>query len=221
MRARGAARWLAVFLLFGLAAACASSNALAAAKGATVTFRKIFKNSTPEFVEIKVDEAGSGTYDIRQLSDDANPEAFQVGEALARRILDLSAKLRNFDGVNLESRHRIANLGDKTFRYDNGAESHMVTFNYTVDETAVQLLDAFEGLSRQLGDASDLQHALRYDRLGVNDAILQVEKDLDAKLLPEPERLLPLLQQVSADQRVIEMARRRANSLAARIQNPR
>jgi hypothetical protein len=216
MRVRTAIRTIAILVLLGTAA---SAYAPAyAASGATITFRKVFKSSFPEFVEIKIDETGSGTYDIRQLSDDASTDPFQVGAPLAQRIFELAAKLHNFDGVNLESRHRIANLGEKTFRYDRGTESHTVTFNYTLDDSGSQLLDAFEGIARQLSDASDLQHALKFDRLGVNDALLQIQKDLDAKLLPEPERLLPLLAQVSADQRVIDMARRRASDLAIRIQ---
>jgi hypothetical protein len=229
MCARSIVRNLTLFAALGLAAtAFVSANAAAspaaqdaaavpAITGPAITFRKVFKSSSPEFVEIKVDQAGSGTYDIRQLSDDASTEPFQVSSPLAHRIFDLAAKLHNFDGVSLESRHRIANLGEKTFRYSNLTESHEATFNYTVDDTASQLMDIFEGLTRQLTDAADLQHALHYDRLGVNDAILQIEKDFDAKLLPEPERLAPLLTQVSADQRVIDMARRRASDLAARI----
>jgi hypothetical protein len=211
---------MAAAAAFAPPASAGQSTGQSAGTSPTVIFRKVFKSSSPEFVEIKLDQTGLGTYDIRQLSDDASPEAFQVGAPLAHRIFDLAGKLQNFDGVNLESRHRIANLGEKTFRYENGPESHAVTFNYTVDETASQLLDVFEGLTRQLSDASDLQHALRFDRLGVNDVILQIEKDFDAKMLPEPERLLPLLAQVSADQRIIDMARRRAGDLAARIQPP-
>jgi len=184
---------------------------------ATLTFRRVFKSSSPEFVEIKVSDAGNGTYDIRQLSDEADPEPFQLGTPLAHRIFELAAKLHNFDGINLEISHRIANLGQKTFQYDRGSESHSATFNYTTDESASQLLQIFDGLLRQLSDASDLQHAMKYDRLGVNDVLSQVEKDLDAKVLPEPERLLPILAQVSADQRIIDMARTRARALSSRI----
>jgi hypothetical protein len=184
---------------------------------ATVTFRRVFKSSFPEFVEIKVSEAGEGTYDIRQLSDEADPEPFQVGAALSHRIFELAAKLHNFDGVNLEINHRIANLGQKTLQYDHGSESHAVTFNYTTDDSASQLQQIFDGLVRQVTDASDLQHAIKYDRLGVNDVLSQIEKDLDAKVLPEPERLVPILAQAAADQHIIDMARTRARSLSARI----
>jgi len=186
---------------------------------ATVTFRKVFKSSYPEFVEIKVGEAGSGTYDIRQLSDDASPQPMKLDPSLAHKIFDLAAKLHNFDGIDLEMHRRIANLGEKTFQYDRGAETHSVTFNYTTDHSAGQLLDIFEGLSRQLTDLSDLVRTMRYDRLGVNDVLVQIEKDYDRKVLPEPEALLPSLDQLAADTHYMEIARERARKLASRIRS--
>lgn len=187
--------------------------------GATITFRKIFKSSYPEFVEIKVADSGSGTYDIRQLNDDANPQPMKVDPALVQKIFDLSAKLHDFNGVDLEMHRRIANLGEKTFRYDRGAESHSVTFNYTLDRSAAALLDIFEGLSRQQTDLSDLVRTMRYDRLGVNDVLLQIQKDYDRKLLPEPQQLLASLDQLAADTHFIDIARDRARTLAARIRS--
>lgn len=184
---------------------------------ATVIFRKVFKTSFPEFVEIKVEENGSGTYDIRQLDDDANPQPFQVGAPLVQKIFDLTSKLHNFQGVDLEVHRRLANLGEKTFRYEKGSESHETAFNYTLDTNAAQLLVVFEGLSRQEIDLSDLQRTMRYDRLGVNDIVLQVQADYDNKQLPEPERFLPLLDQLAADQKFIDLARDRARMLAGRI----
>jgi len=184
---------------------------------ATITFRKTFKSSYPEFVEIKVNEAGSGTYDIRQLNEDPSPQPLEIGPPLAQKIFGLAGKLHNFDGVDLEVHHKIASLGEKTFRYERGAEMHTVTFNYTVDESANQLLGVFQSLVRQETDLSDLQRTLRFDRLGVNDVVIHVEADYDAKMLPEPERFLATLDQVVTDQRIVDIARQRARALAGRI----
>jgi hypothetical protein len=185
--------------------------------GATITFRKIFKSSYPEFVEIKLNDSGSGTFDIRQLDDAANPQPFDVSAPLVQKIFGLAAKLHDFDGVDLEVHRRIANLGQKTFRYEKGAEAHEVTFNYTLDNSAAALLEIFEGLSRQEQDLSDLVRTMRYDRLGVNDVLIQTETDLGDKILPEPERLLPALDQAAADEKIVNIARDRARALAVRI----
>ncbi|MGC1968772.1 MAG: hypothetical protein WA673_20090 [Candidatus Acidiferrales bacterium] len=197
----------------------AASYTAVPAGGAQIIYRKIFKTSYPEFVEIKINESGSGTYDIRQLDEDANPQPFEIGAPLAERIFSLAAKLHNFQGVDLDVHRRLANLGEKTFEYENGAEKHETKFNYTLDEPASQLVNIFEGLARQTSDISDLARTMRYDRLGVNDVLLQIESDLNNKQIPEPERLLPILDQLAGDDKLLEIARQRARTLAGHIRS--
>jgi hypothetical protein len=208
------------WILAGTACArTAAAGPAAPAADATVTFRKIFKSSYPEYVEIKVSDSGSGTFDIRQLSEDSNPRSLHLDAPLVQTIFNLAAKLHNFDGVELETHRRIANLGEKTFGYDRAGESHSVTFNYTLNRDALQLLTIFEGLARQQTDLSDLERTMRYDPLGVNDVLMQVQKDLDNKLVPEPTQFLPLLDRLAADQHFIDIARDRARKLAAGIRS--
>jgi len=208
-----------VAFIFGALCLFTCAHAHADGPAATLTFRKIFKSSYPEFVEIKVTESGAGTFDIRQLEDDANPQPFVIGAPLAHDLFALAAKLHNFDGISLDVHRRIANLGQKTFRYEKGTESHEVTFNYTMDPAAAQLLALFENISSQQRDLADLQHAMRFDRLGVNDALIQIESDYNSKQLPEPERFLPSLDQVASNEQLINIARDRARSLASRIRS--
>ncbi len=200
-----------------------ASSALAAvpADGPTIVYRKVFKSSYPEYVQIKVSQNGTATYDIRQLDDESDPVAFEINPPLVQRIFDLASKLHNFQGVDLDIHRRIANLGEKTFQYTKGSEIHEVKFNYTLDESATQLLNIFEGLGRQESDLSNLQRVMRYDHLGVNDALVQIETDYNNKIFPEPERLLGALDQVSADDKFIDIARQRARALASRIRNSR
>jgi hypothetical protein len=190
---------------------------LQAAGGATVTYRRVFKGSNPEFIEIKLPEEGHATYDIRQLSDEADPQSFEVGPAVRAKIFELTTALHNFDGVDLDVHRRIADLGEKRFRYEKGGELHETHFNYTLNRTASQLALIFEGLAQQQEDLMMLEQKLKYDRLGVNDALRQFENDLGQRTLPEPERLLSVLDRIAADSRLIEVARQRARALAERI----
>src|SRR5713101_6832957 len=211
---RGIVFAMAAALLLALSAIAVAASP---SDSPTVTFRKIFKSSYPEFVEIKITQRGTGTYDIRQLDDEASPAPFEIGAPLTQRIFELTAKLRNFQGLDLDVHRRIANLGEKTFRYEKAGETHEVKFNYTLDDSATQLLNIFEGLTRQESDLSNLERAMRYDRLGVNDAVRQVEAAYNQKLLPEPDRLLLPLLRVAADRAFVDIARQRARALATRI----
>lgn len=200
-------------LLFALAAP------LVAANGARISYRRVFKSSYPEFIEIRVSENGSCTYDIRQLDEDPDPKLGEVSAPLRAKIFELAAQLRNFHGIELDVRRRIANLGQKTFRYEGNGQMHEVSFNYTLDSHANQLMQIFEGLARQQEHLVKLQRRMKYDRLGVNDALMHLESDLNRRNLPEPQRLLPTLEQIANDPRVVEIARQRARTLAQRIRS--
>ena len=205
-------------LLFALVS---FSTANAAPGTATITYRRVFKGSTPEFTEIKVTEQGKCTFDLRQLDEDADAEPFEVGAPVRQKIFELAGDLKNFAIPSLDIQKKIANLGEKTFRYERDSEVHETTFNYTLDATANQLMQIFEGLARQQGDLVQLQRRIKYDRLGVNDALLQFESDMDHRLLPEPERLLPVLDQIDQDSRFMQISRTKARALAERIRNSR
>ncbi|HJY86097.1 MAG TPA: hypothetical protein VKE24_04595 [Candidatus Acidoferrales bacterium] len=191
------------------------------AEEATIIYRRVFKASNPEFIEIKVGEKGTATFDIRQLEDPPGAQPFEMGPALRAKIFELAGQLNDFRNLQLDIRRRIANLGEKTFRYERGAEAHEARFNYTLNSTANQLVQIFEGLARQQEHLVLLQRRMRYDRLGINEALLQLESDLNRKLLPEPERLLPVLEQIANDSRFVDIARQRARALAERTRNPR
>jgi len=47
--------------------------------------------------------------------------------------------------------------------------------------------------------------------------LLQFESDLNRGLMPEPQRLIPLLDQISSDTKFVDIARQRARTLADRI----
>jgi hypothetical protein len=188
--------------------------------GAALTYRKVFKGSSPEFLEIRVSLSGC-TYDIRPLSEAADPQPFEVSAELVQRMFSLAAQLHNFRDAHLDIRKRIANLGEKTFRYERGNETYETRFNYTTHPAANELMQLFEGLGRQQDHLQTLTHRMRFDRLGVNSALLNFEADFDRKIIPEPERLLPALEQLAADPRFVEIARQRARGLIGRIKAAR
>jgi hypothetical protein len=184
------------------------------------TYRRVFKSSVPEFIEIRVQENSSvATYEIRQLDEDAGATPFEIGPALRGKIFQLVAELHYFKGLDLDVHRKIANLGEKTFRWDSGADTSEVKFNYTLNTAATQLLQICEGFARQQELIDLLQRRIKYDRLGVNDALLQFENDFSKSELPEPERALPLLDQIAGDPRFVEIARQRSRALAERIRH--
>jgi hypothetical protein len=209
------------FVVAGACAAPAAKGAMrsaTASAGAKMTFRRVFKSSAPEFIEISVrEDSDDASYEIRQLDDDPGAAKFQVSSALRAKMFTLAQQLNRFQGQDLDVHRKIANLGEKTFRWEQASETHEVKFNYTLNSSASQLLQIFEGLARQQELLMLLERRMKYDRLGINDALLQFEIELNRKLLPEPERALPTLDQIAGDARFVEIGRQRARNLAERI----
>jgi hypothetical protein len=190
------------------------------ADSAKLSFRRVFKSSSPEFIEIVVPEdTHPAMYEIRQLDEDPGASPFEISAGLRAHMFELAGKLNNFQAQDLDVHRKIANLGEKTFRWEKGAERHEVKFNYTLNSAATQLLQIFEGLARQQEHVMLLTRRMRYDRLGINDALLQFETDLNHKLLPEPQCALPMLDQIGNDARFVDIARQRARTLAERIRH--
>ncbi len=207
-------------ILLAAAPLFAPTGAAYPAQASKITFRRIFKGSAPEFIEISVrDDSNAGTFEIRQLDEDAGSSPFEVSEGLRTKIFGLAADLNRFQGQDLDVHRKIANLGEKTLRWEQGTVSHETKFNYTLNQSANQLLQIFEGLARQQEHFALLSRRMRYDRLGINDALLQFESDLNRGLMPEPQRLIPLLDQISADTKFVDIARQRARTLADRIRH--
>jgi len=197
-----------------------SLSPIASAQAAKITFRRVFSGSTPEFIEIAVrEDSDVATFEIRQLEEDAGSAPFQVSSTLRAKMFGYAAELRHFQGQDLDVHRKIAYLGEKTFRWEQGSQKFETKFNYTLNPAATQLLQIFEGLARQQEHFVTLSRRMKYDRLGINDALLQFETDFNRGLLPEPTRLLPVLDQISSDSKFVEIARQRARTLADRIRH--
>jgi hypothetical protein len=206
--------------LFLLCVTSFSAASAANPAGNWFTYRRVFKSSVPEFIEIRIQEnSDAATFEIRQLDEDAGASPFVIGPSLRTRIFQLVSELHQFKGLDLDVHRKIANLGEKTFRWDAGTLTNQVKFNYTLNTAATQLLQICEGLARQQELIELLQRRIKYDRLGVNDALLQFENDLSKGVLPEPERALPLLDQIAGDSRFVEIARQRSRALAERLRH--
>jgi hypothetical protein len=191
---------------------------LSAADLPKLTYSKSFPGSQPAYLAITVDKEGSSTY--QEAPDDDNPLAFKLSPQDTEALFAKAEKLGRFTRP-LESGLKVARLGDKTFRYENGAEKHEVKFNYSVDPDAQALLDWFEIVAESEQCFINLERAVKFDKLGVNDALLTLDIALDNGRLAAREQFLPLLDRIAKNETFMHMARARAAEIAEYIRNPK
>jgi len=180
-------------------------------------YSKYFKGSVPEYVAITVERNGDAIY--QEAKSDDNPIKLHLPDADVQELFSLAEKLDRFQRP-LESGLKVANMGAKTFRFEDGAEKHEVEFNYSSDPMAQAMWDWFERIAESERHLIDLERAVRYDKLGTNDALLLLQITYEHKRLVAPEQFLTLLDRVAKNESFVHIARERAASLAESFRKP-
>ena len=190
-----------------------AAAALAAAGEPRLVLSKRFPRSVPEFAELRITPDGQVEY---REKPDEDPLLLRLTTAEAQSVFETAKHCDNFSRP-LESGLKVAFMGDKLFRWEDGDEHHEVHFNFTQDLNGQAMLDWYERIVESIGLRLDLERAARYDPLGVNQAVLQLEAAYDNKRLVAKEQYLPMLDRVAKNERYMRMARERAARLADAI----
>jgi hypothetical protein len=197
-------RLLPAFAFFTLAVFAADPH---------LVFTKSFPGSVPEYVEISVEKNGTAVY--KEAPDDNNPITIQLAQTDADAMFALSDKLDHFTRP-LESGLKVAFMGKKTMRYDDGTP-HEAQFNYSADPDAQALLDWFERIAETERGYIELERTVKYDKLGVQNALILIQAARDQKRLIAPQQFLPLLDRIVKNESYLHMARERAAAFAGEI----
>ena len=180
-------------------------------------YSKYFKGSVPEYVAITVESDGQVTY--QEAKEDDNPIKIQLDRASVQEMFDLAEKLGRFQRP-IESGLKIANLGLKTFRFEDEAERHEIQFNYSEDVNAQTLLDRFERITETEQHFANLDRTAHFEKLGVNDVLLQMQVTWERNRLVDPQQFLPLLDRIAKNESYLHISRERAAAIADAIRKP-
>ena len=176
-----------------------------------IVYTKAFPGSTPAYVSITVDRGGTAFYKEDPKDDD--PEKFQVEPATTSLLFDLADKLDHFKRP-VESGLKVANMGAKTFRYEDGSAASEAKFNYSTDLNAQSLLGWFETITDSERAFLQLRLTVKHDKLGVHQSLMNIETLWTQNRLVGAAQFLPLFDRVAGDETYLNIARERAKMLA-------
>ena len=194
------------------------ASPLFAGDGPRLEYSRSFPGSVPAFMQVIVDKAGNAEY--REAEDDELPLKFQLSAADTQTVFDLAGKLDYFKHP-LESPLKVAFMGTKTFRYENGDQKGETKFNFSEDPAARDLQDWFERMAESAEHRIDLDRAAKYDKLGVVKALTLLESALERKRLVGLEQFLPTLDRIAKNETYMHTARVRAAEISEAIRNPK
>ncbi|MGD0498702.1 MAG: hypothetical protein ABSC23_09735 [Bryobacteraceae bacterium] len=202
-------KWLLVLLAAG---------SLGAADGPRLFFSQSFPGSSPAYFQVSL--ARNGDVEYAEAPNDDDPVRFSLSEGEADEVFRLAGDLGYFTRA-LESPLKVAFMGTKTLRYEDGDRKNEVKVNYSTDPSAQALLDWFARMGESARDRIDLERAAKYDKLGVDQALLTLQSDMDRKRLTDAAQFLPILDLIAKGESYMHMARQRASEIAEAIRKPK
>ncbi len=177
-------------------------------------YSKSFPGSVPAYVQVTLDKNGEAVY--KESPDDELPLTFKLTGAETADVFQLVEKLDDFKHP-IESGLKVAFLGTKTFRLENGAEKHEVQFNYSEDPNAGLLWDWCERMAESAEHRIALERAAKYDKLGVVKALNLLASAIERKRVVGLEQYLPVLDRIIKNESYMHTARARASEIAELI----
>lgn len=184
----------------------------------TIFYSKNFPKSKPEYMEILLESTGDAIY--KESAEDDQPVKFKLLPEEVKAVWELAAKVNWFQR-KLESGLPVARMGEKSYRYTNGPVKNEISFNYTQDLDAQALQDWFEKMVETVNLYFDLERTAKFERLGVDRALLHLEAAWDKKRLLCLELYYPLLNRIIKNDSYLNMARDRAARMKAMFEEAR
>jgi hypothetical protein len=191
---------------------------LLAGDGPRIFYSRSFPGSAPAYLQVTVEKSGEAVY--QEAPDDELPLKFKLTPEETQAVFDLAAKLDNFKRP-LESQLKVAFMGTKTFRYEEGGQKNETKYNYSEDPSAQQIQDWFERMAESAQHRIDLERAAKYDHLGVDKALNGLAAAMQASRLVGLDQFLPMLDRIAKNETYMHQSRAKAAELAEFIRNPR
>jgi hypothetical protein len=164
---------------------------------------------------------GAGESQLKRRGSDQVVGSFTLSPSGRAKLLSVIAATNNLeDGKNYETKKKVADLGRKHVSLEISSGTREADFNYS-DLKEVNALSAFfDVLLNQQTLTLDLETAIRYERLSVPERLNLLESELKVSRIGDPEGLIPLLDKIIQDQRVLDYARKQAEQIKNRLLTP-
>ena len=187
----------------------------------TVTFTFDWPSIEPHRYIISVDSSGDAAYQSWMAEPTAEQSIagepymlkFTVSAATRDRIFALARQLNYFNGDFDYRKHRIAFTGDKTVAYADPDKQFETRYNWSENPGINELTALFQGISTTIESGRRLTRLHRFDRLGLDEELKNLELVAVEHQATELEIIAPILEKLAEDPGVMNIARQRARHI--------
>lgn len=193
-----------------------------AATSTAVRYSYEFKQ--PEFnisrILIEHDAVGRGKISfMRKDSAELFTDPLDISPAALARITAAWEALKFLDSnTNYQDEKQFPHLGTMTLKMRQGTRERTAEFNWTHDEAASALVKEYRGIGEQQLFIFDVTLARQYQPSDTIKIFKRLEILLDRKELSDIAQLVPLLRDLTTDERIPLMARNHVTRLLKKIE---
>lgn len=171
-------------------------------------------------IVIEHDANGHGSVTFERLNEDASvSEPLQLSAAALGRITSAWQALQFLDSTtNYQADKQFPHLGTMRIGMERGDRKRVAEFNWTNNDNAATLVSEYRKAADQTILVFDISIARQNQPLNAPKLMEAMESLLTRNALSDPQQLLPLLKELSTDERVPLIARNHALRLIKKIQ---
>ncbi len=209
--------WMALLAVIAMPAR-SQQTAATAASTPVVTFTFDFPQSNPEHYSIAVNSAGQALYGCTgRVEEDSEQQAyrteFEVSAGNRERIFEWTKQAQYFAGKVDSGNRKVAFTGSKILSYQDGQRSFTARYNYSSLAAVQQLTALFQSMADTLEYGRRLAYYHRYQKLALDEELKRMEAQAKSDELSEIQGVAPVLQEIVADNTVINVVRARAKEI--------
>lgn len=196
------------------------------AKAATPADNAIYtyEFEQPQFfirhIIIKHDATGHGEISFERQGDtEPIVDPLELSESARARISNLWETLRFLDSSeNYQSERQFPNMGTVRLKMKRAAQERVAEFNWTNNPNARSLADEYRRASNQAIFVFDISVARQNQPLDSPKILDGLESYLSRNEISDPKQLIPLLRDLSTDERLPLIARNHADRILKKLE---
>ncbi len=171
------------------------------------------------FVHIEHDEKGKGTIRFERRSDTEQiTDPVQISPAALERIRAHFDALRFLDSTdNYQGEKTYPSQGKTKLTLKQAGRERTTEFNYSQNPEAQGLADEYRRVTEQALFVFDVNVALENQPLEMPKIINRLESLIDRKYLSDIQQLLPLIRELTEDERVPLVGRNQAARILKKL----
>jgi hypothetical protein len=171
-------------------------------------------------IVIEHDEAGRGTISFMKRGlEEPESDPVNLSELTLSRIKAAMLALNFLNSTeNYQTVRDYSNLGNSTITYRKDGRERTVKYNWTDNKDAKALMDEYRKIANQYVWQFDMSVARENQPLNSPSLMDVLDSYIRRREISDPRQMLPLLKEISNDERIPLITRNHAAKLAEKIE---